>query len=151
MRAFSIIIFVLLLGFVSADIWSSCDTIVYNLNITNVTISPSAPVAGHNLTIAFSGNLDKNVTNGTQTLVIKYAGFITILSQTSWLCDGHACPISAGNFSTNITSTLDGSSPVGQYNYQVTLADEKSEEISCFNIGFSLSKTNGQSSLHPIS
>ncbi|KAK5107998.1 hypothetical protein LTR62_008892 [Meristemomyces frigidus] len=57
------------------------------LKIENVDISPNPPKAGQTLTVTAKGILNQNVTEGAQIhLSVKY-GLITIIRQTSDLCN----------------------------------------------------------------
>ncbi|KAJ3197181.1 hypothetical protein HK101_005460 [Irineochytrium annulatum] len=83
------------------------------LTLTSLSYTPSEATPGQPLTVTLTGDLSKDVMQGTKiTVKATYLGFITVLNDTADFCSaaGVTCPVQAGNnesltFSFNIPSS----------------------------------------------
>eukprot|EP01114_Cavostelium_apophysatum_P001698 TRINITY_DN11479_c0_g1_i2.p2 TRINITY_DN11479_c0_g1~~TRINITY_DN11479_c0_g1_i2.p2 ORF type:complete len:141 (-),score=15.12 TRINITY_DN11479_c0_g1_i2:89-511(-) len=127
---------------VYADIWSSCAGTSDHLKITTVAITPDPPVAGQNINISISGNLDEVVTGGTIEISIDYDGTL-LYKDNATLCDtlkglGDVCPLQKGPLTVATSQNIPSWLPTGAYTGQIILLDSGKQQITCIKLALNL-------------
>jgi len=123
------------------DIWTNCGSAKDHFAIGDVQITPDPPKKGQNLTVAFKGILDEDVSAGTIDITVKYS-VITLLSKTENLCTFDPaevkCPIPKGNFGLKVSELIPGDAPPGSYTGKAIIKDQSKAEIACITFGVKL-------------
>jgi len=142
MFVYKVILFVLVLvAFVSADIWKNCGDAKDHIQIRGVVITPDPPVKGKNIHVVLNATLNEVVAAGTVALDLKL-GPITIFKKTLPLCSlvkpFRPCPIEPGPIDIAIDELIPSAIPSGHYSGNVKAHDQNNEELACISLDLRL-------------
>ena len=103
---------------------------------SSITLIPSLPKVGENLSIVIDGHTTKDLVSGNVNIDIKYEK-IDLFSETIDLCSLTNCPIQ-NSFELKYNVNLPSFAPSGVYDLTLQFDDETKTQVGCITISANL-------------
>jgi hypothetical protein len=107
--------------------------------IENVNFEPYPIVIGQPVFVTASGSYDssKQVSAGSTTNIVLKLGSVPVFKEVTDFCQGSAeggkeCPLSSGPQTIRVKQNVPSSAPAGNFNLEVTVADQDGTRVTCF-------------------
>ena len=152
MRAFVTVVLVLalLVAYASAVSvpFKSCGSSSDDGTVSSIDANAYPPAIGQTLQLNITGNLTKEVTDGTYQVVVKDDGY-TLITLNGNVSDFRPLPWPLGEGNFTYSQAIPSISPPGSYVVTITADDQDSDEIFCLSLSFDLAEP--QQTEHTIS
>ena len=103
--------------------------------VTSVDVEPQPLVPGKEVTVAVSGTLAAQVTDGTYSVDVRYRR-ISVVRRTGSLRDVTSLPAGPGPITVGTTLTVPRRTPAGSYELRVDAADQDGATLTCLEVPF---------------
>jgi len=118
----------------SPPVWKMCPTSGNGLAVSSVDIS----LTGRNIAITLDGKVNERVTAGALVIDVTYSGAV-IDTENFDLKDSVHLPAGPGAFHFVKTVAIPAVAPAGDYSLAMHYNDQKSTELACIQVNFTLS------------
>jgi len=147
MRVFSFVLVLALLVVCASAVsvpYKWCGSSSDDATIQSITSNEFPPKAGDTLTLNVTGNLSKEVTDGTYLIKIVIDGIIPLPSENGSISVFRPLPWPEGALNFSYSRPIPAAAPTGSYVVTISAIDQDYVQIFCISVAFKLSAADGQ-------
>jgi len=118
--------------------------------ITSIVSNEFPPVKGDTLSLNVTGNLTKEVTDGTYVIAVSVGGF-PLPDINGPISKFRSLPWSTGELNFTFSQLIPSAAPSGSYSVKISAVDQNNTQIFCITVAFQLKAADEHLTLRAIS
>jgi hypothetical protein len=118
---------------------TNCGELSDPFKIESVNFEPYPIVIGQPVFVTAIGSYDstKQVSTGSTTNIVLKLGTVPVFKEVTDFCEGSAqggkeCPLTNGPQTIRVKQNVPPAAPAGNFNLEVTVADQDGTRVTCF-------------------
>ena len=142
MRVLSVVLLLALLVACASAVnvpYKWCGSSSDDATIQSIVSNEFPPSAGDTLTLNVTGNLSKQVTDGTYLIKIVVDGIIPLPSENASISTFRELPWPTGELNFSYSREIPSAAPAGSYVVTISAVDQDYVQIFCISVAFKLS------------